>query len=112
MLELTAFHILFNILNRAAVVIIENMHNAILVKEWDLDEVIKLIGVNFALDGSILAALTQIHRLLQLIEDLHFFWRQRGQWLVGIFINLVEGNCLEWANDDNFLTESKLSGSF
>lgn len=111
-LELTALHILFNILNRAAVMIIEDVDNAIFVKEWDLDDVIKLIGVNLAFDGSILAVLTQIHSLFQLIEDLHFFWRQGGQWLIGVPVYFVEGYCLEWANNDNLLTESKLSGSF
>jgi hypothetical protein len=56
--------------------------------------------------------LTQIHGLFQLIENLHFFWRQRGQWRVSIFVNLIEGDCLEWANNDNLLTKAKLSGSF
>jgi hypothetical protein len=111
-LELTALHVLFNILNRAAVMIIENVHNAILVKEWDLNLPIQFIGVNFAFDGSILAALTLIHGLLQLIEKHHLIWWQRGQWRILILINLVEGDCLEWAHNDDLLTESKLSGSF
>lgn len=39
-LEIAALHILFNILNRAAIMIIEDVYNAILVKEWDLKDVI------------------------------------------------------------------------
>ena len=39
-LEIAALHILFNILNRAAIMIIEDVYNAILVKEWDINNVI------------------------------------------------------------------------
>jgi hypothetical protein len=39
-LEIAALHILFNILNRAAIMIIEDVYNAILVKKWDINNVI------------------------------------------------------------------------
>jgi len=92
--------------------IIEDVYTTILVKEWDLNDVIEPIGVDFAFDGSVFAALTFLHSLFQLIENLHFVRRQSGQWRISILINLVEADCLEWANNDYLLTKSKFNGSF
>ena len=76
MLELATLDILFDVLDRTAVMIIENVDNAILVEEWNLNDVIEPIGVNFAPDSSIFAILTLLHGLSQSIENFHLIWRQ------------------------------------
>ena len=92
--------------------VVKDMNYGIFVEEWDLDNVVELVGVNFAPDASIFAALTHIHSLFQFVEDLHLFGRQRGQWRVSIRILLVKNDGLEWAHDDDLLSEAKLSRSF
>ena len=72
MLEFAPFNILFDELNRSAVMIVEDVDYAILVEEIEFNEVVKLVGINFVFGGSISTSLTLFHRLSKLIKTLHF----------------------------------------
>lgn len=67
-LELTSLNILFDELDRSAVVIVENVDDAILVEEVKLNKVIVLVSVNLVFSSSISTILTLFHSFSKLVK--------------------------------------------